>query len=132
VRLHLETLFGPGHDFIPVMLYEWRSLDGHQRKVIAAAQRDYEALWTPVLQALAEQGRLRCDLHLARLLIFGALNWSVHWFDKRKRASLDEIAEAAVMLFLQPPSPAPRRSTTRTSHVVEPPPPKTNSIPSRS
>jgi len=36
---------------------------------------------------------------LARLLMFGALNWSVQWFDRRKGASLDELTDAALALF---------------------------------
>jgi hypothetical protein len=40
-------------------------------------------------------------VHLARLLIFGALNWSVQWFDARKRASLDDVTEAAMGLFIR-------------------------------
>jgi AcrR family transcriptional regulator len=100
VRNHFETLHGAGRDFIPVMLYESRSLDARQRAAIDRLQRDYEAPWLPVLEALAAQGRLRADVHLARLLIFGALNWSVKWFDKRKRASLDEMTDAAMALFV--------------------------------
>jgi AcrR family transcriptional regulator len=100
VRNHFETLHGAGRDFIPVMLYESRSLDARQRAGIERLQREYEAPWLPVLEALATQGRLRADVHLARLLIFGALNWSVKWFDKRKRASLDEVSDAAMALFV--------------------------------
>jgi AcrR family transcriptional regulator len=100
VRNHFETLHGPGRDFIPVMLHESRSLAARQRSAIARLQRDYEAPWLPVLQALADDGRLRADVHLARLLIFGALNWSVQWFDKRKPASLDDVTGAAMALFI--------------------------------
>ncbi|WP_280154849.1 TetR/AcrR family transcriptional regulator [Piscinibacter sp. XHJ-5] len=97
---HFGTLHGTGRDFIPVMLYESRSLNTRQRNGIAKLQREYEAPWMPVLQALARQGRLRADVHLARLLIFGALNWSVQWFDARKRASLEQVTEAAMRLFI--------------------------------
>jgi len=100
VRNHFETLHGPGRDFIPVMLHESRSLAARQRATIARQQRDYEAPWLPVLKSLADNGRLRADVHLARLLIFGALNWSVQWFDKRKPASLDDVTDAAMALFI--------------------------------
>jgi len=103
IRNHFETLHGPGRDFIPVMLYESRSLDARQRAGIARLQREYEAPWLPVLEALAADGRLHSDVHLARLLIFGALNWSVQWFDKRKRASLDDVTDAAMALVIGSP-----------------------------
>ncbi len=100
VRNHFDVLLGPGSDFIPVMLYESRSITARQRSVLAKLQSDYEAVWEPALQALHRQGRLRCPVKLARLLMFGALNWSVQWFDARKGASLDELADAAMALFI--------------------------------
>ena len=106
IRSHFDTLHGTGRDFIPVMLYEWRSLNVRQRNAIAKLQRDYEAVWMPVLRELAASGRLRADPDLARLLIFGALNWSVQWYDTKKRASLDEVTEAAMALFIREGKPA--------------------------
>ena len=100
IRSHFDTLHGPGRDFIPVMLYEWRSLNARQRAAISRLQRAYEAPWTPVLEALADHGRLRAQVPLARLLIFGALNWSVQWFNPKKSASLDDVTDAAMALII--------------------------------
>lgn len=101
VRNHLEVLLGPESDFIPVMLYEWRSLSPQQRLAVNALRREYEAVWVPVLQALFDARMLRGDPSLARLMIFGALNWAVQWFDPAGRASLDALTDAALDLFLQ-------------------------------
>ena len=56
----------------------------------------------PVLQALHDGGQLRADVKLARLLIFGALNWSAQWYDRRKGATLDQLTDAAMALFIHP------------------------------
>ncbi|MDP2817285.1 MAG: TetR/AcrR family transcriptional regulator [Polaromonas sp.] len=110
VRNHFDILLGPGSDFIPVMLYESRSITARQRTSLAKLQSDYESVWQPVLQALSEQGRLGCPVKLARLLIFGALNWSAQWFDAKKGASLDELTDAAIALFIgDDPKPPARR-----------------------
>lgn len=101
IRSHFDTLHGPGNDFIPVMLYEQRSLSSRQRSAIAQLQAEYEQAWTPVLEALHASGHLRAPVKLSRLLILGALNWSVQWFDRKKGASLDELTEACMALFLQ-------------------------------
>lgn len=101
IRAHFDTLLGPGNDFVPVMLYERRSLNTCQRAALAQLQADYESAWTPVLQALHASGHLRAPVKLSRLLILGALNWSVQWFDKKKGASLDELTDAAMALFLK-------------------------------
>jgi len=100
VRTHFDILLGPGSDFIPVMLYEWRSLTATQRAVIARLQRDYEAAWADALQALCEAGRIQADASVARLMFLGALNWSVQWYQADKGASLDELTEQAIRLFV--------------------------------
>lgn len=119
IRNQFDVLLGPDSDFIPVMLYEWRSLNAEQRQTITQIKDDYEAAWIPVLQALHDNGQLQAPVGLARLMIFGALNWSVQWYEPptRKatqkspspgphssRASLDELTEAAMALFLRNPA----------------------------
>jgi AcrR family transcriptional regulator len=100
VRTHFDVLLGPGSDFIPVMLYEWRSLDAAQRAAIARLQREYEAAWSAVLETLCQAGRIRADARAARLMCLGALNWSVQWYKPGKGATLDELTEQAMLLFL--------------------------------
>ena len=104
VRNHLDVLLGPDSDFIPVMLYEWRSLSEGQRNEVKHLKDVYEAVWVPVLEALRASGELRGDAGLSRLLMFGALNWSVQWFDPTRQASLDALADAALQLFLKEPA----------------------------
>ncbi|HMZ86250.1 MAG TPA: TetR/AcrR family transcriptional regulator [Giesbergeria sp.] len=107
VRHHFEILFGPEGDFIPVMLYEWRSLTPEQRHSIARLKTVYEAPWMPVLQALHQQGRLCTAPPLARLFILGALNWAVQWYRPDGPLSLDALAQQALALFLGPPAAEP-------------------------
>ena len=100
IRHHFEVLLGPHSGFIPVMLYEWRSLTPAQRKSIARVKDTYEAAWMPTLQALASQKVLQADPAVARLFIFGALNWAVQWFAPKKGKSLDELTGDALALFI--------------------------------
>jgi AcrR family transcriptional regulator len=100
IRNHFDVLLGPGSDFIPVMLYEARSITPRQRATLAQLQSEYEAPWVPVLEALHRAGRLKAEVKPARLLIFGALNWSAQWYDRRKGASLDELTDQAIKLFI--------------------------------
>jgi TetR/AcrR family transcriptional regulator, cholesterol catabolism regulator len=128
IRNQFDVLLGPDSDFVPVMLYEWRSLNVGQRQTITQIKDNYEAAWTPVLQALHASGQLQAPVQLARLMIFGALNWAVQWYQppdsqsgttavKRtskatpqatqtsaSRASLDDLTDAALALFLRDPS----------------------------
>jgi AcrR family transcriptional regulator len=103
VRSHFEVLLGPDSDFIPVMLYEWRSLSAAQRSEVNRLKDGYEAVWVPVLEALHASGELRGDPGLARMMLFGALNWSVQWYDPARTATLDDLTEAVMQLFLKAP-----------------------------
>ena len=96
----LDALLGSGSDFYPVMLYEARSITPRQRAQLADMRSEYEGVWDPVLRRLHDSGRLHADVKLARLLVFGALNWSVQWFDRRREASLDDLTSAALALFI--------------------------------
>ena len=101
MRVHFEVLLGSGNDFVPVMLYESRSLNARQHQQLAGLIADYEALWLPVLEALVAKGTLRGPVKLVRLLLLGALNWSVQWFNPRKGATVEELTKVAVALFLK-------------------------------
>ena len=119
IRNHFDILLGPGSDFIPVMLYEARSITARQRTLLAQLQSQYEAPWAPVLEALHGCGQLRADVKLARLLIFGALNWSAQWYDRRQSASLDDLSDAAMKLFVAGP-PRDRKAPSGGSAAWEP------------
>ena len=106
VRAHFDVLLGPGSDFIPVMLYEWRSLSPAQRAGIEKLQQAYEGAWRDALQALAAAGRIAADARIARLMMLGALNWSAQWYKPKKGLSLDELTDQAMQLFV----PAPQRT----------------------
>lgn len=99
IRQHFEVLLGPDSDFIPVMLYEWRSLTPEQRQDITAQKDAYEAAWMPALRALHRAGRIKVKPEVARLLIFGALQWSVQWYSGDGPLTLDELTRQALLLF---------------------------------
>ncbi len=101
MRVHFDVLLGPGNDFVPVMLYESRSLNAIQYKQLAGLIADYEALWLPVLETLVAQGTVHGPVKLVRLLMLGALNWSVQWFNPKKGASVEELTQVALSLFLK-------------------------------
>ncbi len=101
IRHHFEILLGPRSGFIPVMLYEWRSLTPAQRKGIARVKDAYEAAWMPTLETMSRQGALQATPGVARLFLFGALNWAVQWFAPKGGKSLDELTGEALALFIR-------------------------------
>lgn len=101
VRSHLGTILEDGNDFIPVLLYDWRSLTpGNRRRVIALRDR-YDALWQKMLDDLARAKLISGDPRLARLFVLGAINWAAKWYRPGGRMSLDQIAAQAARLLLK-------------------------------
>jgi len=101
VRAQLGTILEHGADFIPVLLYDWRSLTSANRKRIIALKDRYDELWQRAIDELARAGRITGDTRLARLLVLGAVNWSAQWYRPRGPASLDEIADQTAQMFLR-------------------------------
>lgn len=102
VRAHLEILLDEGHDFIPVLLYDWRSLTRENRAKIVALKDRYDAVWQQVVRELRRAGLLHTDSPLARLLVLGAINFMATWYRRDGALGLDEIADQTVDFFLGP------------------------------
>ena len=111
IRQHFEVLVGPDSDFIPVMLYEWRSLTPEQRQRIGTQKDAYEAVWMPVLSSLRRAGALTARPEVARLFIFGALNWTAQWFKPDGALTLDALTEQAMRLFVHETPPRAKKPT---------------------
>jgi AcrR family transcriptional regulator len=101
IRAQLGTILEEGNDFIPVLLYDWRSLTSANRRRIVAVKDRYDALWQQVIDELKRAGHMPGDAQLMRLLILGAVNWAGTWYRAGGRLSLDEVADGAARLFLQ-------------------------------
>jgi AcrR family transcriptional regulator len=100
IRAQLGTILEDGNDFIPVLLYDWRSLSPANRRRIVALKDRYDEQWQQVIDDLQLAGHMPGDAQLVRLLILGAVNWAGTWYRAGGRLSLDEVAEGAARLFL--------------------------------
>ncbi len=121
LRTHLDTLLGPGQDFIPVLLYEWRSLEPQARPRIIELQRRYEAVWDRVIDELQQSGEWVQQTRIDRLMMFGALNWMAHWYRHDGPLNVAQLAEEAELFCLRA-SPSkgvrqPRRRPTKRSRA---------------
>ena len=52
IRAQIGTILEDGNDFIPVLLYDWRSLTAANRRRIVALKDRYDALWQQVIDEL--------------------------------------------------------------------------------
>jgi len=107
VRTQYGILHDTGSDFIPVMLYDWRSLPPQYKRRIIELKDRYDAIWQRTLDELHAAGALRAEPRLARLMILGAINFSATWYRAKprtaRRVDLDELAAQTVALVLHTP-----------------------------
>ncbi len=101
VRSHLATILEDGNDFIPVLLYDWRSLTAANRRRVIALRDRYDALWQRMVDQLAREGQIAGDPQLARLLVLGAVNWTAKWYRPGGKLSLDALAAQAAKILLR-------------------------------
>jgi AcrR family transcriptional regulator len=104
LRTHLDTLLGPGQDFIPVLLYEWRSLEAPGRRRVIELQKRYENVWDEVIGRLQRSGEWTGPTRLDRLFMFGALNWVAQWYRPGGTLDAAQIAAEAERFFLRTPA----------------------------
>lgn len=99
VRAHLAALFENG-PYTAAHLTTFRTAPDHVRQAAVADRDAYEERWTGLLDELADAGALAAgvSIPLARLMLIGAMNATVDWFDP-DRSSLDHLAEQMTSQF---------------------------------
>ena len=65
-----------------------------------AAFDRYQVPWQRTLDELHEAGKLASAAPPVRLLLFGMLNWSSHWYRADGELSIDALADAAAAMLL--------------------------------
>lgn len=107
ITAHLRLLLRRG-DFTAADIRNYGQLPEGLRDRHLQARTEYGEYWRGLLTGAHEAGELRADVNLSllRMLILGAMNWSLEWYDADKLPT-DQIArELWRMVFegLDPPS----------------------------
>jgi hypothetical protein len=111
IAAHLRLLLRHG-DFTAADIRNYGQLPDQLQRRHLQARTEYGEYWRELLKGAREAGELRADanLSLVRMLVLGALNWSLEWYDAKKLPT-DQIAdEMWHMLFegLDPPDRRPQ------------------------
>jgi len=99
VRAHLAALFENG-PYTAAHVMTFRTAPDAVRNEIVPVRDAYEARWTEMFRQLQADGEIppTVDVRVARLILFGAMNSSVDWFDP-SRGKLDRFATAITHQF---------------------------------
>lgn len=95
VRAHLSALFEYG-PYTANHVTAFHTAPDTVRRQVVPMRDTYEARWTDLLGVI--ELRPGIDAGFARLILFGAMNASVEWFDSG-RGNLDAFAEALTSQF---------------------------------
>ena len=100
IEAHLHSLLYHGEYTSASFRIFWQTPPDVRTRILSR-RRDYADYWRHMLQEARAAGEIHPDrdLGLARMFLFGALNWSVEWYDPRKRP-LDDFAREAADTFL--------------------------------
>lgn len=93
IRAHMKSLLRQS-DYTSANVRIFGQVPEAVRKRCMATRRAYEELWDRLLIDLRREGAKpnKSDIRVARLLILGALNASLDWFDP-KRGGVEALAE---------------------------------------
>ena len=96
---HLLGLLQHG-DFTSASIRTYGQLPAHLKRSSQLRRKDYSAFWDSLLSEASEHGGLRTgvDLHIARLVILGAVNWTVEWYDP-KQGSVQKVSRQIASLI---------------------------------
>ena len=100
IEAHLRSLLEHG-DYTSASFRIFAQAPDDVQARIGERRRAYADFWRSLLDEARRRGEVRAerDLSLARMFLFGALNWSVEWHDPGKRP-LDDFAREAAETFL--------------------------------
>lgn len=89
---HLKALHNPNSPEVAVVISEWRHLSPRSRRVVVKLRDQVDKTWDQVLREVAAEGLVQGDLHILRLSMLGALNWSLQWYDKQGSLGIEDLA----------------------------------------
>ena len=96
IEAHLRSLLYHG-DYTSASFRIFGQAPRDVRSRVLSRRRAYADYWRRLLREARAVGEIAAerDLGLARMFLFGALNWSVEWYDPEKGALDDFVREAA-------------------------------------
>lgn len=93
IRAHLTAVLAHG-SFTRASIRSYGQLPPPLAERHREAQRAYGATWRRLIEDAARAGAVRSDLDLrtTRLLLLGAMNWSIEWYDPIGPVSPEALA----------------------------------------
>jgi AcrR family transcriptional regulator len=108
---HLKAILQEERDAFTVVVRDWHTLSPPSRDKVIALRDKYENHIGCVLNEVAEAGLIPKDTRLLRLLLLGALNWTVQWYRPDGDLTVNELADGFLSLVAPTNRPARKHAT---------------------
>ena len=95
-RIHLGALLGADAGVVPMVVNEWRHLEGEQRQEVLALRRRFEQLWLAAFERLGQAGLVRRSDKQACWFYLGALHGICDWYRPGGLLTPDQLADRLV------------------------------------
>ena len=102
---HLEALHGGAPEALSIFFNERHLLSEPVQQAIVSLRDSYEAVWDEALATLGGVYADPVERRVRRLLLLGALNWTVLWYDPDGPLGFEEITQSAMSAFIVPAGP---------------------------
>jgi AcrR family transcriptional regulator len=99
IRAHLRTILGD-NDYSSANIINYSHAPLNVRQKNREVRAAYGRYWASLLEAAQRDGAIAKDMDLSvvRMLLIGALNWSVEWYSPHGKTP-DEIAQQCCRMF---------------------------------
>jgi len=93
IEAHLVAVLSQG-PYTTANIRSYGQLPEHLAAAHREVQRNYGTTWRKLIAAAVDAGALRNDLdqRTTRLLLLGAMNWSIEWFDNESTLTPTQLA----------------------------------------
>jgi AcrR family transcriptional regulator len=100
-RSYLKALLSPEcRDYMTVLLYDFRSLPPDLAREVSIYRSTQEDRWRGVLREALPDHWSEAEIRLVAQFVFGAMCWSLQWYNPSGVATLDELAEQFMHMAL--------------------------------
>jgi len=111
-RAHLAALLDPDTRYaLKVLLFEARSLEPPAQTLVRRRLAEYEAVFKEALAEAADAGLLEDDPAAVRAFVFGALNWTLNWYEPGRGWDESDLVQAFAHLALKVSGASPKDPT---------------------
>lgn len=95
-RAHLARLLDNQTGVVPMVVDEWRHMDGPRRDQVVALRGRFEALWKNAFNRLRDAGIIGRCTPLTVTFFLSALNGTVNWYKPSGSLSVADLADELV------------------------------------